>query len=205
MAAASAIATDQTPPTAESEVAPQRCSARNAVSRRGRTTKRHQQVHGDHDDQRKCRQPMIGGDVARLAVNDGSRPDRRRARWSRARGQRILGRGIDRRRRLRRRSLRRVAVPPPRPRASHHRPKPSMMAAAIMPRPGAANGVVPKNGIGNGVLDRGRAGQRRHGEGRGAERDRRRHQAARHGRPSRNSASAIGASTKKATNRLTPP
>jgi hypothetical protein len=34
------------------------------------------------------------------------------------------------------------------PRASHHSPKPSMMAAAMKPRPGAANGVVPKNGIG---------------------------------------------------------
>ena len=33
-------------------------------------------------------------------------------------------------------------------RPSHHRPKPSMMAAAMMPRPGAAKGVVPKNGIG---------------------------------------------------------
>ena len=33
-------------------------------------------------------------------------------------------------------------------RASHHRPKPSMMSDAMMPRPGAANGVVPKNGIG---------------------------------------------------------
>jgi hypothetical protein len=33
-------------------------------------------------------------------------------------------------------------------RASHHKPKPSMMADAMIPRPGAANGVVPKNGIG---------------------------------------------------------
>ena len=33
-------------------------------------------------------------------------------------------------------------------RSSHHIPKPSMMSDAMMPRPGAANGVVPKNGIG---------------------------------------------------------
>lgn len=31
---------------------------------------------------------------------------------------------------------------------SHHKPKKSMIAAAITPRPGAAKGVVPKNGIG---------------------------------------------------------
>ena len=39
IAAARATATDHTPPTAESEVAPQRGSARKAVSMRGRTTK----------------------------------------------------------------------------------------------------------------------------------------------------------------------
>ena len=33
-------------------------------------------------------------------------------------------------------------------RLSHHRPKPSMISDAKMPRPGAAKGVVPKNGIG---------------------------------------------------------
>ena len=33
-------------------------------------------------------------------------------------------------------------------RCSHHMPKASMMTEAMMPRPGAANGVVPKNGIG---------------------------------------------------------
>ena len=33
-------------------------------------------------------------------------------------------------------------------RPSHHRPKPSITAEAMMPSPGAANGVVPKNGIG---------------------------------------------------------
>ena len=79
-----------------------------------------------------------------------------------------------------------------------------MMAAAIVPRPGAANGVVPKNGMGMAFWMAGvpgsadmvkvevpsaiAAGIRRRG------------------RPAvRNSASAIGASTKKATNRLTPP
>src|SRR5262245_33471059 len=38
IAAVSATATDQTPPTADSDVAPQRGSARNVVSRRGRIT-----------------------------------------------------------------------------------------------------------------------------------------------------------------------
>ena len=33
-------------------------------------------------------------------------------------------------------------------RLSHHSPKPSMIAAATMPRPGAAKGVVPKKGMG---------------------------------------------------------
>src|SRR5271165_4061763 len=33
-------------------------------------------------------------------------------------------------------------------RPSHHKPNASMMTEAMLPRPGAANGVVPKNGIG---------------------------------------------------------
>ena len=73
-----------------------------------------------------------------------------------------------------------------------------------MPRPGAANGVVPKNGIGiafwiagvPGIADMVKvdvpstiaAGISRCGMA-----------------AARNSACAIGASTKKATNRLTPP
>ena len=79
-----------------------------------------------------------------------------------------------------------------------------MMAAAIMPRPGAAKGVVPKNGIGIAFWIAGvpgsadmvkvevpsaiAAGISRRGMS-----------------AARNSACAIGASTKKATNRLTPP
>jgi hypothetical protein len=79
-----------------------------------------------------------------------------------------------------------------------------MMAAAITPGPGAANGVVPKNGIGiafwiagvPGTADMVRvevpkaiaAGIRRRGIA-----------------AARSSACAIGASTKNATNRLTPP
>ena len=79
-----------------------------------------------------------------------------------------------------------------------------MMAEAISPRPGAANGVVPKKGMGmafwmDGVPGRAdivkvevpsaiAAGIRRTGMS-----------------ASRNSACAIGASTKNATNRLTPP
>jgi hypothetical protein len=79
-----------------------------------------------------------------------------------------------------------------------------MIAAAITPRPGAAKGVVPKNGIGiafwiAGVPGRADmvkvevpkaipAGISRCGMS-----------------AARNSAWAIGASTKNATNRLTPP
>ena len=79
-----------------------------------------------------------------------------------------------------------------------------MMADAIMPRPGAAKGVVPKNGIGIAFWIAGvpgnadivkvevpsaiAAGISRRGMS-----------------AARNSACAIGASTKKATNRLTPP
>ena len=79
-----------------------------------------------------------------------------------------------------------------------------MMAEAMMPRPGAAKGVVPKNGIGIAFWIAGvpgsadmvkvevpsaiAAGIRRRGMP-----------------AARNSACAIGASTKKATNRLTPP
>ena len=79
-----------------------------------------------------------------------------------------------------------------------------MMAEAMMPRPGAANGVVPKNGIGIAFWIAGvpgsadmvkvevpsaiAAGINRRGIA-----------------AERNSASAMGASTKNATNRLTPP
>ena len=79
-----------------------------------------------------------------------------------------------------------------------------MMSEAMMPRPGAAKGVVPKNGIGIAFWIAGvpgsadivkvevpstiAAGIRRLGMA-----------------AARNSACAIGASTKKATNRLTPP
>jgi hypothetical protein len=79
-----------------------------------------------------------------------------------------------------------------------------MIAAATTPRPGAANGVVPKNGMGIAFWMAGApgsadmvkvevpsaiaAGIRRCGIA-----------------AARNSARAIGASTKNATNRLTPP
>ena len=79
-----------------------------------------------------------------------------------------------------------------------------MTAAATTPRPGAANAVVPKKGIGiafwmDGVPGRAdmvkvevpstiAAGMRRRGMS-----------------AERNRVHAIGASTKKATNRLTPP
>ncbi len=89
-------------------------------------------------------------------------------------------------------------------RASHHRPKPSMMSEASTPRPGAAKGVVPKKGMGMvfwiygvpGMADMVNvevpsmiaAGISRRGIA--AERKR---------------SCAMGAITKKATNRLTPP
>ena len=79
-----------------------------------------------------------------------------------------------------------------------------MIAAAMMPRPAAAKGVVPKNGIGmafwiDGVPGRAdmvkvevpsaiAAGIRRRGTA-----------------APRNNTCAMGLSTKKATNRLTPP
>ena len=79
-----------------------------------------------------------------------------------------------------------------------------MMAEAMIPRPGAAKGVVPKNGIGMAFWIAGvpgsadivkvdapsmiAAGIKRFGIS-----------------AERNSACAIGAMTKKATNRLTPP
>ena len=79
-----------------------------------------------------------------------------------------------------------------------------MMADAMMPRPGAANGVVPKNGMGIAFWIAGvpgsadivkvivpsaiAAGISRFGMS-----------------AARNSACAIGTSTKNATNRLTPP
>ena len=89
-------------------------------------------------------------------------------------------------------------------RASHHSPKPSMIAAAITPRPGAAKGVVPKNGIGIAFWIAGEPGNadivkvalpRKMAAGislRGIS-------------AALNIANAMGARTKKATNRLTPP
>ena len=83
-------------------------------------------------------------------------------------------------------------------------PKPNMTIAAMIPSPGAANGVVPKNGIGIAFWIAGvpgsadmvkvvvpsaiAAGIRRRGIA-----------------AERKSWCAIGAMTKKATNRLTPP
>ena len=79
-----------------------------------------------------------------------------------------------------------------------------MMAEAMTPRPGAANGVVPKNGIGIAFWIAGVPGSadivKVEVPSAIAAGISRRGMAA-----ARNSASAIGASTKKATNRLTPP
>ena len=79
-----------------------------------------------------------------------------------------------------------------------------MMAEAITPSPGAAKGVVPKNGIGMAFWIAGVPGSadmvKVEVPSAIAAGISRRGMAA-----PRNSASAIGASTKKATNRLTPP
>ena len=79
-----------------------------------------------------------------------------------------------------------------------------MMAEAITPSPGAAKGVVPKNGIGIAFWIAGVPGSadmvKVEVPSAIAAGISRRGMAA-----VRNSASAIGASTKKATNRLTPP
>jgi len=89
-------------------------------------------------------------------------------------------------------------------RDSHHIPKPSMMPAAMKPRPGAANGVVPKNGIGIAFWIAGEPGSpdivkvvvpsiTAPGSSRFGM------------LAARNSACPIGASTNIATKRLTPP
>jgi len=78
-----------------------------------------------------------------------------------------------------------------------------MIAEAMIPRPGAANGLVPKNGIGIAFWMAGVPGNADIVKVEGAQSDRGRNQ------PlgisaARNTACAIGASTKNATNRLTP-
>ena len=204
MAAASATTTDHTPATAEIEVPPQRSSARNEKSSRGSTksdmvrltatTTTSGRIAAKLDGAASLRRPWLisaGSNsravVARsrifssLATASDRDPRHRRHKPSPAPGGPWLRRGC-----------------------SHHIPKPSMMTEAMMPRPGAANGVVPKNGIGiafwiDGVPGNAdmvkvevpstiAAGIRRRGMP-----------------AARNSACAIGASTKKATNRLTPP
>ena len=79
-----------------------------------------------------------------------------------------------------------------------------MMAEAMTPSPGAAKGVVPKNGIGIAFWIAGVPGSadmvKVEVPSAIAAGISRRGMAA-----ARNSASAIGARTKKATNRLTPP
>ena len=78
-----------------------------------------------------------------------------------------------------------------------------MIRDATTPRPGAAKGVVPKKGIGIAFWMAGVPGRADMVKV-SAKRDRCRHQAARDvGGPEQRL--AIGASTKKATNRLTPP
>src|SRR5262249_10978823 len=89
-------------------------------------------------------------------------------------------------------------------RLSHHRPKANMTTEAMLPRPGEANGVVPKKGIGIAFWMAGVPGRADivnvEVPNTMAAGIRRRAMSA-----AWNSDCAIGASTKKATKRLTPP
>jgi hypothetical protein len=172
-----AAITDQTPPTADSEAAPQRSSARYERSRRGRNQERHCEIGCDHHDEReRCQwkgRPALGrvavADFGGIELADGGcalayhrivrrRFDRHRIIPAEAFASRP-GRGFN-------------ALQPPQAESEHD-------DRGMMPRPGAANGVVLKNGIGIAFWDCGRPGHGRHREGRSAERDRRGHQPAR--------------------------
>jgi hypothetical protein len=191
MAAASAVATAQTPPTEESEVAPQRGSARKLASSMGSMTKRHQQVDQHDHRQRQHRQ------------GDGRR---RRPRAGRA----WISAGSNSRA-VEARSRNTVSSPGRRrPRGHRHRSPPPWPARGV-PAAAATTGrsqhdsgrqdaqAWRREGRGaeerhrDGVLDGWRARQRRHGEGGGAQRDGGRHQPARDIRPRGTAPCAMGA------------
>ena len=202
IAAASAVTTAHTPPTADSEVAPNRSSARNETSRLGRTTRVISTLTLTTTKQRQCRQADRRRLAARVAVMDLGRVELVRGGGALAHPL-VFGRFVDGYRGAppKPSPLRRAAVSACR---SHHSPKASMIAEAMIPRPGAASGVVPKNGIGIAFWIAGVpgsadivkvdvpkatvAGISRLGIA-----------------AVRNKACAIGTSTKNATNRLTPP
>ena len=177
MAAASAVATDHTPPTAESDVAPQRGSARNAVSRRGRTTKDISRFTAITTARGRAA-AVIDGDVSAGCerwISAGSKACAMvaRSRISGSSAAASTGAG--------------ASSPKPSPASPCRRRGPRQPPQAEAQHDGGGDHAEAgcrerrraEERHGNGVLDGGRAGQRRHGEGRGAERDRRRHQAAR--------------------------
>ncbi len=202
MAANSATATDQTPPTADSEVGPHCGCDRKSASIIGRM---------NCDISRLTRTTVISGSTAiRIEGRDGAAAPRAISAGSNSRAVVASSRTVRSSDAARAAPLASPLNPSParcaRPwrSLSHHMPKPNITSAATIPRPGAANGVVPKNGIGIAFWIAGvpgsadmvkvevpsatAAGSRRRGTP-----------------PARNSATPIGASTKNATHRLTPP
>ena len=177
VAVASATTTDQTPPTAESDVGPQRSSAKNEKSSRGKHEDCHQQIDADDDDERKHgqldgRQAVAGVAMVELggielASNRGPLANElvfsgfigRHNRVAAVTLTRALGHGLG-------------ATKPPQAEAQHD---------------GRSDDAEARGGKGcraeerhrDGVLDRGRARQRRHRERRGSESDGCRHQSAR--------------------------
>ena len=204
MARLSATITDQTPPTLVIEVSPQRASARKPVSMRGRMPSVIVRLTAITTISGSSAMPMLGNCSlwAPCSSSAGSKPFEAVAR-SRITGSCTASVTDET-----------SAAGPPKPspasrarpsaRFSHHMPNVNMIAAAMKPSPGAANGVVPKNGIGiafwiAGVPGRADivkvavpsitvAGSSRFGMS-----------------AARNSAWPIGASTNIATKTLTPP
>ncbi len=202
MAQVSAVITDQTPVTADGDVPPHSGLARKLRSSRGNTMS---------DRTRLTRMTTtIGAPAAAIDGGAGAAVP-----WTISAGSNSRA-VVARSRRVsspaRTSAERGAPSPKPSPllfaaassRASHHMPNASMIIEASTPSPGAAKGVVPKNGIGivfwidgvPGIADMVKvevpsmiaAGIRRRGIS-----------------ALRNRSCAIGAMTKKATNRLTPP
>ena len=147
MAQESAVITDHTPVTPAGEVEPHWGSARKPRSSRWQNKERQDQIDQNDDDDRRGRRAAMDGccDAAfPCAISAGSNS---RAVVARSRSfsssARLSDGGV---------------APSPKPspllfasassRASHQKPKPSMISDARTPSPGAAKGVVPKKGIG---------------------------------------------------------
>ena len=195
--------TAHTPPTAASDVSPQRTSERKQVSSAGRINSDIARLTTITTMSGSAASIAGGGMSARLAMHDFCRIELACGGGAFTQlfvsGKAIGGHG------------RAVAEPFAAPlraiassRLSHHRPKPNMISDARIPRPGAAKGVVPKNGMGIAFWIDGVPGSADM-----VKVDVPSTMAAgisRRGMPAaRNNSCAIGARTKKATNRLTPP